>query len=237
MSEGFLLSHVVNQGDLAACQALLNEGMVDVNAATPAGERCLHVAIRRGLSAMAELLLRFGADPRAASQPRCGQQTPLHLAVELDHGPCLQMLLAFGADPNAVDAQRQLPLHVAARLGHVASARVLVAHGSALADEDSLGRTPLRLAEASMKRSSGHAEIVTLLLSSIGSAHGAQALDALKVDAEAAAAAGGPLAALDAGHAIRVSGVPLLPPAAFAAESKHLDTTRIAWIHTVQRKK
>lgn len=227
--EGFLLSHLVNQGDIAAVQALVTEAMVDVNAPTPAGESCLHIALRRCLPSMLELLLRLGADPRLASEERCGRQSPLHLAVELDQGAAIGLLLAFGADPNVTDAQGQAPLHVAARMGHVTSARMLIAHGANVAAEDGLGRTPLRLAEWAFKRSPAHAEIAEALyvaLKDVG-------VDGVsKVDEAAVAAAGGPIAVIAGGATCRVSGVDIKPAPAFMAEARQIEAAHVAWTVT-----
>ncbi len=236
--EGFLLSHVVNQGDIAATQALLSEAStlgIDVNTSlNPAGETPLFVAIRRCLPAMVELLLRFGADPQIATDARCGRQTPLHLATELDQCTAIALLLAFGADPNTLDAQRQTALHVAARMGHVSSARILVAHGTGLLAEDGLGRSALRLAEASAKCSAAHAEIAKLLLAAITDAHGKQFVEDknLKVDETANAAAGGPIAFLMAGQVVKSSGVPLLPASQFLQEARQVDAANIAWVNS-----
>ena len=236
MSDGFLLSHVVNQGDIAACQALLTESMVDPNAPNAAGESALHVAIRRCLPSLVELLLRFDANPGQPSDARCGAQTPLHLAAELDQNAALAMLLQFGADPNVVNAQRETPLHVAARLGHASSARMLIAHGASVLAEDGLGRSPLRLAEASARRSAAHAEIAAAIMVAIRDSQGAGAADALKVDHAAVAAAGGPVAAVAAGNATRLSGIPLLPSGQFMAEARQMDAAHIAWLNTVVKK-
>ncbi len=231
-SEGFLLSHVVNQGDVAAAQALLSEMGISPNEVNASGETALHVAIRRCLPAMAELLLRFGANAAQPSDVRCGAQTPLHLAAELDQCTILTMLLAFGADPSVRNAQRQTPLHVAALLGHVAAARVLVAHGADVSASDSLGRTPLSLAETAAKRSASHAEIAAALLAAIRDAYGASAAEAHGVDEAAVALAGGPIAVLGSGQSVKVSGVPILASTHFVAEARSEDATRIAWLQT-----
>lgn len=236
--EGFLLSHVVNQGDIAATQALLSEAStlgIDVNdSLNPAGETPLFVAIRRCLPAMIELLLRFGANPQIATDARCGKQTPLHLATELDQCATITMLLTFGADPNTLDAQKQTALHVAARMGHVSSARVLIAHGTNLLAEDGYGRTALRLAETSAKCSLAHAEIAKVLLAAITDAHGKQFVDEnnLKVDETANAAAGGPIAFLMSGQVVKSSGVPLLPASQFLQEARQIDAANIAWVNS-----
>lgn len=238
-SEGLLLSHLVNQGDIAAVQALLTEAMVDVNSATPAGESCLHVALRRCLPSMVELLLRFGADPGMASLERCGKQAPLHLAVELDQGPSIAMLLSFGADPNKLDAQKQTPLHIAARMGHVTSARMLIAHGANIVAEDGLGRTPLKLAEWAMKRSDAHAEIAEALMAALKEVypHGGVPDTVGRMDDAAVAAAGGPIAVIAGGQACRLSGVMVQPSSQFMSEARANEAARISWTQTAVRRK
>lgn len=236
--ESFLLSHVVNQGDIAATQSLLSEASaigIDVNSINSSGETALFVAIRRCLPAMVELLLRFGADPQIASDERCGKQTPLHLATELDQCSTIAMLLSVGgANPNTVDAQKQTALHIACRLGHVSSARMLIAHGTNLLAEDSLGRSALRLAETSAKCSPAHAEITSVLLKAIADAHGTAYVEEnnLKVDETAVAAAGGPIALLAANQPVKVSGVPILPSGMFMQQARQVDQANIAWVNS-----
>ena len=256
--EGFLLSHLVNQGDIPAVQALLSEGSalgIDVNTdLNPSGETALFVAIRRNLPAMVELLLRFEADPNIATDERCGKQTPLHLAAEFDQCTSMTMLLQFGANPNTVDAQKQTALHIAARMGHAASARILIAHGTNLLAEDLLGRSALRLAETSAKCSTAHAEIAKLLLASITDAYGNAFVEEnnLKVDDVAIAQAGGPIQMLMGGNSggggassagggsssssatanvsLKISGVPIQSSHLFMQQARQIDSSNIAWV-------
>jgi ankyrin repeat protein len=77
--------------------------------------------------ASAQLLLRAGANPKAAT--RYGF-TPLSLAAQNGSAPMLDLLLKAGADANAALPEGETALMTAARTGNVAAIKVLASHGA-----------------------------------------------------------------------------------------------------------
>ncbi|MDD5305486.1 MAG: ankyrin repeat domain-containing protein [Elusimicrobia bacterium] len=78
----------------------------------------LHSAVAGRRLAVAELLLRAGANVNAPAQT----VTPLHLAAHAGHGPLVELLLAFGADTKARDAHGHNAAALAAEQSHTAIA-------------------------------------------------------------------------------------------------------------------
>jgi uncharacterized protein len=76
---------------------------------------------------MAYLLLRAGADPKAANEYSA---TALYAAADNADPTMTKKLLAAGADPNAGLGSGETPLMVAAREGHVDTVRALLEGGA-----------------------------------------------------------------------------------------------------------
>jgi ankyrin repeat protein len=88
---------------------LLLAHQVDVNAVTE-GWTPLHEAAAMGNKAIAELLLKAGADVHARNN---NGYTPLHVAVEHRQPELAELLLANKADPNERDKSGRTPLDLA----------------------------------------------------------------------------------------------------------------------------
>ena len=91
------LADAAKKLDKAAVRALLDQH-VDVNASQVDGTTALHWAAERDDLETAAMLVRAGANVKAAN--RYGV-TPLSLACTNGSGPMIELLLKAGADPNA----------------------------------------------------------------------------------------------------------------------------------------
>lgn len=113
------------------------------------GDTALHMAAAAFSRPMAELLVSYGANPRARN--RRGAE-PLHYASDGNRSePQLQasvikFLISIGADPNTVDKSGVAPLHRAVRKRSVAAAQALLYGGAELRQPNKSGSTPLHLA-------------------------------------------------------------------------------------------
>jgi ankyrin repeat protein len=114
-----------------------------------AGDTALHMAAAAFQRAVAEILVRSGADSRARN--RRGAE-PLHYAADTNHwAPAAQRetieyLLSAGADPNAIDSDGTAPLHRAVRTRSSEAVRALLAGGADVRKQNGGGSTPLHLA-------------------------------------------------------------------------------------------
>ena len=92
------------------------------------GTTALHWAVQRDDAAMAGLLLRAGANVKAANrygvQPLCAGRR------QRQRARCIELLLEAGADPNASVSGGETALMTAARAGKVEALKVLIAHGA-----------------------------------------------------------------------------------------------------------
>lgn len=84
---------------------------------------------------MAELLLKFGADPNQQSKSHyshdhgiLGGYTPLHNAVHKGSAKMVKLLLAHGAGPDITDASGVNAIDAAERKNHTHLARLMEAH-------------------------------------------------------------------------------------------------------------
>jgi ankyrin repeat protein len=157
---GYLLHHAAHQGDPTLCQTLIVESGADLQHRNAVGEGVVHVAAARGVVAVLELLLRYGADPNMATAHRFGGRTPLHVAVKAGNLQVASLLLAHNADANVPDAFGKLPLHDAAIAGGTAMVELLLSHGSIVSAADALATTPAQYAKA-QRHTATHQAIVT----------------------------------------------------------------------------
>src|SRR3954469_16739194 len=110
------LADAVEHMDRAAVRTLL-ERHVGVNTPQPDGMTALHWAAYQDDLPLAQLLVRAGANVKAAN--RYGV-TPLSLSCTNGNGEMVEMLLKAGADANAPLPGGETPLMTAARTGALA---------------------------------------------------------------------------------------------------------------------
>jgi ankyrin repeat protein len=155
------LVDAVKNHDKDAIRALIKEH-VDVNMPEADGTSALHWAAHANDLETVQLLLRAGANAKAAS--RYGV-TPLSEAATYGSGALVEALLKAGADVNTLTTERgETVLMTASRAGNTEAVKVLLEHGAdANAKESFRGQNSLMWAAAE-----NHPDIVKLLI-----AHGA----------------------------------------------------------------
>jgi hypothetical protein len=124
-------------------------GLVRGTSDTIGGRTPLHVAAALGHTAVAEFLLREGADvdARLTDSADLPGATPLHLAAAAGHRDAAELLLGRGADPNAIlpggagGVAQAAPLHLASHGGHQELVEMLLAKGGDGSLKDAQGRT------------------------------------------------------------------------------------------------
>ena len=135
----------VKNGKVDVVRTLLAK-RVDPNVAETDGTTALHWAAHHDNLAAADLLIKAGANVRAAN--RYGA-TPLWLACINGSAPMVERLLNAGADPNTTMPEGDTALMTAARTGNVAAVRALVTRGANVnAQERWKGQTALMWAAA-----------------------------------------------------------------------------------------
>ena len=137
-------------------RALLKQRL-DVNVPDAEGMTALHWAAHWDDLETAKLLLRAGANAKAAN--RYGV-TPLHEACTVGNVAMVEALLKAGADPNAAFGDGETALMTAARTGSVDAVKMLLTFGANVnAKEAWRGQTALMWAAAE-----NHAAVVKLLI-------------------------------------------------------------------------
>jgi hypothetical protein len=121
-------------GDVGKIEKLVARGE-DINARDKRGRPALHLAIWKGHSDAARLLIERGADVEArdvAKGALVGGQTPLHLLcrVTATSAGLVRALLCKGADVNARDSRGWTPLMWAAASGHGKIVKLLIEHAA-----------------------------------------------------------------------------------------------------------
>jgi ankyrin repeat protein len=151
-----LLADAAEKLDRPTIRALLKQ-RADVNRPQVDGMTALHWAAYHDDVEVAELLVRAGANVKAANRY---DVTPLSLGCTNGNATMVDLLLKAGADPNAPLPGGETPLMRAARTGTLAAVRALLTHG-ALVDrkDDRRGQTALMWAAAE-----GHAAVVQALI-------------------------------------------------------------------------
>jgi ankyrin repeat protein len=151
-----LLADAAEKMDRAAIRTLLHQ-RVDVNESQVDGMTALHWAAYRDDLDTAELLVRAGANVKAAN--RYGV-TPLSLACTNGNTAMVDMLLQAGADPNTTLPGGETALMTASRVGTLASVKALLSRGANVhGKDDRRGQTALMWAAAE-----GHAAVVEELI-------------------------------------------------------------------------
>ncbi len=123
-----------------AIRSLLKQ-KVDVNAPQPDGTTALHWAVRQDDLETADLLIRAGANVKAAN--RFGA-TPLSLAATNGNAAMIEKLLKAGEDANAVVSETgDTVLMLAARTGKPDAVAMLLNHGADVNKTNATGQTAL----------------------------------------------------------------------------------------------
>lgn len=120
------------------------------------GATPLHAAAFHGGLGVAELLLRYGADPAAKTR---GGVTPLHSAAWDGDIEMAELLLDWGADIDARRSSGVSPLHQSVEKEREAMVKLLLSRGASTNTTDEEGNTPLHWAARQ-----GNPVIITLLL-------------------------------------------------------------------------
>ena len=151
-----VLADAAERMDRPAIRALLQQ-RVDVNTPQIDGMTALHWAAFKDDLETGELLVRAGANVKAAN--RYGV-TPLSLACVNGNGEMVELLLKAGADPNTALPGGETALMTAARTGSLAPVKSLLIRGARVDSRDERrGQTALMWAAAE-----GHAAVVKELI-------------------------------------------------------------------------
>jgi ankyrin repeat protein len=143
------LLRAVTQAAQPAVELLLAH-KADPNVGRPQyGWTPLHEAAQQGNKAIAQVLLKAGAD---VNPQLTDGYTPLHIAVYRKQREVAELLLANRADPNAKNKDGQTPLHFAVLNGQRELAELLLANHADPNERDKAGRTPLDLAKSAAQQ-------------------------------------------------------------------------------------
>jgi cytohesin len=155
-------------GMTGRAESILEGGPPLIRAKTSGGLTPLHLAVRNGHTATAEMLLAHAAP--VGARDRQGR-TALHLAAAQGQAAVAALLLDRGARVGAVDDSGRTPLHEAARYGRREVAKLFLTGGADVNARQADQSTPLHEAAAAGQRGT-----VALLLAG-GADAGAATLD------------------------------------------------------------
>ena len=142
--------------DRSAIRTLV-EQRKDVNATDTDGSTALHWASHWDDLETAQLLVRAGANVKAAT--RYGV-TPLSLACTNGSAAMIELLIKAGADPNTALPEGETALMTAAKTGRLEAVKALLAHDASVNKVESWrGQTALMWAAAE-----GHANVAEALI-------------------------------------------------------------------------
>src|SRR6185503_6739894 len=142
--------------DVSAVRTLLAR-RVDVNGKAADGSTALHWAAQRNNPQLVDLLVRAGANAKAATRYNV---PPLYLAALNGNAQMMERLLAAGADANATVYEGQTMLMTAALSGRAEAVRLLLQRGAKVdAVEPYRGQTALMWAA-----SEGNTDAASVLL-------------------------------------------------------------------------
>lgn len=146
----------IDQDQETAAVRLVVRGSVNINGRNGERETPLHRAVEKDMKALAQALVKSGADLRASSK---NGETALHLATLHADPWFVDLLLAAGADPRARNDDGESVLMWAALSGHIVVAQRLLARGADANIKDHKGNLPLHAAA-----DGGYLELARLLL-------------------------------------------------------------------------
>ncbi len=150
------LADAAKKMDRAAIRGMIDQHL-DVNAPQVDGTTALHWAAYQEDEETVALLLRAGANAKAANRY---QVTPLSLACTNGNAKIIAMLLKAGADPNTTLPGGETALMTAARTGKAEAVRALLSKDAHVnAKEDKFSQSALMWAAAE-----GNTEVVEELL-------------------------------------------------------------------------
>ena len=136
---------------------LLSLDPEQAKAYSPDGFTALHLACFFGHPNLAEMLLRYGADPNARSRNAISV-TPLHSAAAARKQRSVEWLVEYGADVNATQQGGWTALHEAARQGNFEMVEYLLSKGASPAIKSEDGKAPADLANEK-----GHQQVLAAL--------------------------------------------------------------------------
>lgn len=140
------------------CQGIFDVGVYQTTLDCIMGgyhESVLHIALGRNFKAIAQLLIKHGADVNADGG-YCG--SPLQIASRRGQEGVVELLIKNGAGVNAQGAFGRGPLHVASSQGHEGIVRLLIENGADVDMQAEFYGSPAQIA------SSIGNEVITRLL-------------------------------------------------------------------------
>jgi ankyrin repeat protein len=156
LAAGSDVADAVMKKNAEALRSLLAQKAA-VNAPQADGTTALHWAARWDDLATADLLIRAGADVKAANREGA---TPMFLASQNGSAAMIEKLLKAGAGPNEpILSHGETALMMASRTGNVEAVKVLLDHGAQLNAKDMLRGTTATMWAAEQ----GHAAVLQLL--------------------------------------------------------------------------
>lgn len=168
------LDLAANLENIEMAEALISAGIKVNTTAVEGGDGLapIHRAALRGNVAIAELLLRNGADVRLKSHttnpyPTYSRFTePIHVAAHAGKVAMVDYLLRHGAAIEVLDGDSRSPLHYGARSGNVEVVKSLVSAGANVDSVDGVGLTPLLVSIEPRDFHPGFPEVAEQLLKS-----------------------------------------------------------------------
>lgn len=134
------LIQAIESGDENSVRMLLQNG-ASPNETNSNGETALMVAATYDRGAIADLLLKAGADINASY----AGSTPLHYAAEDSLG-VLQRLISAGTPVNSIDSEGYTPLMLAVYSDNIDHVQALLQAGADATPKNNEGFTALRIA-------------------------------------------------------------------------------------------
>ncbi|MDQ3060708.1 MAG: ankyrin repeat domain-containing protein [Pseudomonadota bacterium] len=131
----------LSDGTLKAARTLIDWPKTDVNQVNLKGESALMLAALKGHLALADLLIKKGADVNKTGW------TPLHYAASAGHLPVIRLLLDNSAYIDAESPNGSTPLMMAAMYGTPDAVNLLLQQGADPTLKNQQGLTALQFAQ------------------------------------------------------------------------------------------